>query len=220
MAFMALPKSRLWGGKQGNACGSHRPRGLWVETQAVESASSRSRELENYRVGCTIGLLPPEQGRGDRSKHGGSMANKPIQTRPVSENENLLRTKFYESIAAQSDLMDKLSERLLTLELAIPGLFATVLKLTRGEKATLPVNTALNIAFACWLLALILTLIALTPKKWKVDVTILKQDSGKFSESLGIEDYFEQSALYKRRLITASSILFFIGIFSAVFTLG
>lgn len=148
------------------------------------------------------------------------MANKPIPTRPVSENENLLREKFYESIAEQSILMDKLCERLLTLELAIPGLFATVLKLTRGDKATLTINAALNLAFACWLLALILTLIGLTPKKWIVDVSILKQDPEKLSEGLGIEDYFEQSALYKRRLVVASSILFFIGIFSAMFTLG
>ena len=148
------------------------------------------------------------------------MASKPIATRPVSDNENLLRQKFYESIAAQSDLMDKMSERLLTLELAIPGLFATVVKLTRGDKATVTINAALNIAFACWLLALILTLIALTPKKWRVDLTVLKQDPKKLSEGLGIEDYFEQSALYKRRLVVASSILFFIGVFSAVFTLG
>jgi len=148
------------------------------------------------------------------------MANKPIATRPVSENENLLRKKFYESITEQSSLMDKLSERLLTLELGIPGLFATVVKLIRGDKATLTINAALYIAFACWLLALIFTLAALTPRKWEVDETILKQDPQKFSEVLGIEDFFEQSAIYKRRLVVASSILFFIGIFSAMFTLG
>lgn len=151
---------------------------------------------------------------------GDKMANKPISTRPVGENENLLRNKFYESIAAQSDLMDKLAERLLTLELAIPGLFATVLKLTRGADATLPVNMALNLAFALWLLALILTLTALIPRTWQVDVSILKQNPKKYSEGLGIEDYFNQSALYKRRLLIASSILFFAGIFSATLTLG
>lgn len=147
------------------------------------------------------------------------MSNQSISTRPLNENETLLRKKFYESIAAQSDLMDTLSERLLTLELGIPGLFATVVKLTQGDEATLTINTALYIAFACWLLALILTLAALTPKKWQVDISVLKQDPEKFSEGLGIEDYFEQSAIYKRRLIIASSILFFIGIFSAIFTL-
>jgi len=148
------------------------------------------------------------------------MGNQPIPTVPLGEPEKLLRQKFYESIAAQSDLMDKLSEKLLTLELGIPGLFAAVLKLTRGDDATLTINAALNIAFACWLLALILTLVALTPKKWKVDVGILKQDPQKLAEGLGIEDFFERSAIYKRRLIVASSILFFAGIFSAVFTLG
>lgn len=148
------------------------------------------------------------------------MAGKAIPTIPVSENQNLLRKKFYENIAAQSDLMDKLSERLLTLELAIPGLFATVLKLTRGEDATLPINAALNWAFVFWLAALILTQMALTPKKWTVDDTVMKQDPKKFSEGLGIEDYFEQSALYKRRLAVASSVLFFAGIFCATLTLG
>lgn len=148
------------------------------------------------------------------------MANKPIVTRPVREDENLLRKKFYESIATQSDLMDKLAERLLTLELGIPGLFATVLKLTRGDDATLPITSALNIAFLLWLLALVLTLMALTPKKWNVDVGVMKQDPEKYSEGYGIEDYFNQSALYKRRLLITSSILFFAGIFSATLTLG
>lgn len=148
------------------------------------------------------------------------MSSKPISTRPLNDNEKLLREKFYESIVAQSDLMDKLSERLLTLELAIPGLYATILKLTRGDEATLTVNTELNFTFACWLLALILTLMALTPRKWVIDPTILKQDPKKFSEALGIEDFFEQSAIYKRRLITASSLIFFAGIVSAVLTFG
>jgi len=148
------------------------------------------------------------------------MSQPPISTQPLSDNQKLMRDKFYESLTAQSDLMDKLSERLLTLELAIPGLYATALKLTSGDKATLIINGAFYLTLACWLLALILTLIALTPKKWRVDPTILKQDPKKFSEGLGLEDFFEQSAAYKRRWVTASSILFFIGIVSALFTWG
>lgn len=148
------------------------------------------------------------------------MNNQPISTRPLNDNEKLLREKFYESIAAQSDLLDKLSERLLTLELAIPGLYATVLKLVSGDKATVAVNPAFYLTFAFWLLALALTLAALTPKKWKVDPSILKQDPKKFSEGLGIEDFFEQSAIYKRRLVIASSVLFFAGIVCAAYTIG
>lgn len=148
------------------------------------------------------------------------MKDQPIPARPLDENEAALRKKFYESITAQADLMDRLAERLLTLELGIPGLFATVLKLIRGDSATLLINPALYLAFGLWLLALILTLAALTPKKWTVDPNILRQDPRKFSAGLGIEDYFTQSALHKRRLLVASSLLFFAGIFSAIFTLG
>jgi hypothetical protein len=147
------------------------------------------------------------------------MSNPPISTRPLSDNEKLLRQKFYENITAQSDLLDKLSERLLTLELAIPGLYAAVLKLVRGDKATAVLNAAFYMTFGCWLLALLLTLAALTPRKWPVDPGLLKQDPAKFAEGLGIEDFFEQSALYKRRLIIASGLVFFAGIFSAAYTI-
>jgi hypothetical protein len=105
------------------------------------------------------------------------MIDDTIQIRPVDENENLLRRKFTGSITGQSDLMDKLSERLLTLELAIPGLYATALKLMRGDKAIVAVNCALYVTFACWAAALLLTLAALTPKKCLVNTKVLKQDS-------------------------------------------
>ena len=107
------------------------------------------------------------------------MKNTPISTVPLSENEELLRKKFYESITTQSDLMDKLGVQLLTLELAIPGLFATVLKLKSGDAATVTVNFALNLTFLCWVLALILTLVALTPKNWNVDPDHLKTGPAK-----------------------------------------
>ena len=148
------------------------------------------------------------------------MSDQPISTRPVSDHEKLLRQKFYESVTAQSDLLDKLGERLLTLELAIPGLYATALKLVSGDKATLFIGAALYVTFTCWLIALALTLAALTPKKWQVDPAILKQDPQKFSEGLGLDDFFEQSATRKRRLLMVSSVVFFAGIFSAIFTIG
>jgi len=148
-----------------------------------------------------------------------TMSEQPIPTRPVNRQENLLRDKFYESIAGQSDLMDNLAVRLLTLELAIPGIYATALKLISGDDARVIVNAAFTITFLCWIASIILTLIALTPRKWRVDLTILKQDPEKKFEALGVEDFFHQSALYKRRLLIASSLLFFAGIFSAVFTL-
>jgi hypothetical protein len=148
------------------------------------------------------------------------MSDKPIPVRPLTDNEKLLREKFYVSITVQSDLMDKLSERLLTLELAIPSLYAAVIKLISGDSATAVLNAAFYITFGCWLLALALTLLALIPKKWKVNPTILRQDPARMAdEGLGMEDFFERSAQYKRKLLIASSVLFFAGIFSAAFTI-
>jgi hypothetical protein len=79
---------------------------------------------------------------------------------------------------------------------------------------------AFYITFALWLAALGLTLFALIPQKWTVDPTILKQDPKKLSKGLGIEDFFEQSAAHKRRLIVFSSVLFFTGIVGAAFTIS
>lgn len=146
------------------------------------------------------------------------MSSQPISTRPPTENENLLRKKFYESIAAQSELMDKLGGQLLTLELGIPGLYATVIRLTGGDKATVAFDALLTLTLGCWLAALVLTLAALTPRSWRVDTSILKQDPAKFGQGLGLEDFFTQSAIHKRRLLVASAVLFFAGIVAAIFT--
>ncbi len=148
------------------------------------------------------------------------MATKTVLTVPPGEQDKILRQKFYESVAAQSDLVDKLSGQLLTLELAVPGLYATVVKLVGGDKATLSINAAFFVTFGAWLVALALTVLALLPQKWTVDAGVLKQDPARLSEALGIEDFFRRSADYKRRLVMASSIFFFVGTVSAALNLG
>lgn len=147
------------------------------------------------------------------------MNNKPIPTRAPSSHEKILKDKFAESIANQSENMDKLGQQLITLELAIPGLYATVLKLISGDKAILTANKGLYITFACWFFALLLTLISLIPRKWKVNGNIMKQDPSTKNRELGIEDFFYKTAQHKRRFIITSGLLFFAGIVSAVFTI-
>ena len=148
------------------------------------------------------------------------MSNKPIPTRPLTDNEKFLREKFYETIVAQNELLDKWGERLLTLELAIPGLYAAVLKLVAGDNATMTMNAAFYITFGSWLLALVLTLVALFPKKWTVNPTVLRQSPDLIvKQGLGIEDFFEKPTQHKRRLLTVASVLFFVGIFSSAFTI-
>lgn len=147
--------------------------------------------------------------------------NRPLQTSPLSDDDTVLKQKYREAVAGQAELMDKLGAQLITLELAIPGLYATALKLAQGEDATLPANNWLvYLTFACWLFALLLTLIALIPKNWNVNQQVMIQDPRHYkSDGLGIEDFFHQSARYKMRLLVPSSIFLWAGIFLAVATI-
>lgn len=144
-----------------------------------------------------------------------------LTTRPLSSSEKLLRDKFYERYVGQNELMDKLAQQLITLELAIPGLYATVLKLLQGETAVLPDGFWLYFTFGCWFLALLLTLFSLIPRTWRVDPTILKGDPAGKGEGgvLGLEAFFYQSARYKRILLIPACLLFWVGIASAALIL-
>jgi hypothetical protein len=144
------------------------------------------------------------------------MSEQPIPTAPpVSPEAALLRQKFYEQFAAQSEQMDKLGGQLITLELAVPGLYATVLKLVQGEKATLTADGWLYFTFGCWFLALLLTLLSLVPRHWKVDPTVVKGDEASQKPVMGLEDFFYQSAQYKRRRLIPAILLFWAGIMGA-----
>ena len=142
-----------------------------------------------------------------------------IPTVPEDPGDEILRQKFYESVAEQDRLVSKVTGQVLTVELAIPGLYATVLQLLRGESGTIDLSLAFYLTYACWLLALLLTLVALIPRKWQVDPDILAQDPRKKIKVLSLKEFFYRSAAYKRRLLIASCVLFFAGILFAGFTI-
>ena len=112
------------------------------------------------------------------------MNEKPISTRPPSDTESLLRTRFVEDIGDQAAQMNK------------PSLY---------------------LSFACWFLALLLTLISLIPRKWRVNPSILKQHSSQEPEELGIEDFFYKTAQYKCRFLIPFVLFFPLGFFSGFF---
>jgi hypothetical protein len=148
-----------------------------------------------------------------------------IATRPPNENENLLQKKFYEDFAAQAERVDKLSAQLLSMELAIPGIYATVLKLIAGEDGVLRNLPVIQWTFALWGIALLLTIGGMIPKEYNVNPKILKQPKEQEGDEdpdreIGIEEYFIKSASYKRSFVIASSIFFFLGIMVAAFTIG
>ena len=147
------------------------------------------------------------------------MSKDSIITRPLNENEEFLRKNFYESIVMQNEILDKICERLVTLELTVPSLYAAIIRLVHGNNGVVIINSALYITFACWFISLILIMMALLPRRWKVDPSVIRQNPHNLSDGLGIEDFYEKSANYKHWLIILSSAIFFLGVFFALFTI-
>ena len=132
-----------------------------------------------------------------------------IKTRLPGTEENLHRERFYDAVANQAGLMDKLAQTLLTVELAIPGLYATTLKLVSG-KESLNLSCALILAFVFWLIALITTLFAVIPKQYEV-----KPNEIRNSEQ-SIETFFYKSARDKWHLLLCSITFFIAGIYGVL----
>jgi hypothetical protein len=143
-----------------------------------------------------------------------------VYSAPPSKSDEELEKGFVTAIIDQPKLLDELAKQLVTLNLAIPGLYATALKLIGGDDAV--VNSAIMIggAFFCWFVALALSLFSLIPRKWKVDQSILRRNvEVRKGDALSIEEFFRASARYKRLLLIAASLLCFVGICFACLTL-
>jgi len=131
--------------------------------------------------------------------------NDVIKTRSPGKEERLLQERFYGAVANQAALMDKLAQTLLTVELAIPGLYATSLKLVSG-KETLNFSCALILAFLFWLIALTTTLFAVIPKQYDVNTNEIR------NSEKSIETFFYKSARDKWHLLMLSITFFVAGL--------
>lgn len=143
------------------------------------------------------------------------MNETPMKTRPLSPETVFLREQYYAAKTGQSDLMDGWARDLLKLELAIPGLYATVLKLVEGSEARAPASPLLFGVFGCWGAALLITVVALVPRGWRVDESKVKAHPAGEQEPLSLEGFFSKTAEYKRRLLVIATFLFFAGLFLA-----
>jgi len=127
-------------------------------------------------------------------------------TQPLDKIDEVLRESFAKDIVDQAARLDDLAKQLITLEIAVPGAYAAILKLASGEAATLS-NPWLSVAaFIAWFAALGLTLLALIPLRRQVDPDSLTD----------IQNYFTDSAARKLRCVIPASVLTLLGIGLAV----
>ena len=134
-------------------------------------------------------------------------------TRPVEPGEEALRVKFFERYADQAKQMDELGRQMITIELAVPGIYAAVLALLQGQNATLGSGWLVTATFGLWFVSMVLTFVSLFPRKYKVDPSILIGEE----QGMGVATFFRKSAEYKRRLLIAAALIFWLGIVAALF---
>ncbi|MBK8454845.1 MAG: hypothetical protein WAQ53_03955 [Thiofilum sp.] len=145
-----------------------------------------------------------------------------INAIPKTKAEEALVTSFYQDVAAQAERFDKFALELIKLQLAIPALYAAVLKLAAGGDAK-ENALVLGVVFTLWLLAAALSFISLFPaEKYRVNPLLAIEDPQSADESgespLAINTYFRLSARRKLRLLTASCLLSFLGIALAIYS--
>lgn len=129
-----------------------------------------------------------------------------IKGRSPNKEEIFINEKYLESISKQPELMDSVAKQLLTLELAIPGIYASVLKLVSSGEKPLSLSTDLYFVFACWLVSLICIIMAIIPRTYKADL----------NDKTAIRKSFFEAALYKFTWILASVATFVAGLFFAI----
>lgn len=132
-----------------------------------------------------------------------------VEAIPLSKFDESVLDSFAKDVAAQATRMDDLAKQLITLNLAIPGLYASVLKLVSGDAAQMTDTTSLTITFAAWLLSLGLAFVSLLPQHYAVMANNLTH----------MQQYFYASAKRKYWLVGTACACSFFGVCFAVFSL-
>ena len=128
---------------------------------------------------------------------------------PQPADEALIKA-YHDAVIKQADLYVDLAKELLKLELAIPGIYAAALKLVTSQSPNVSLVAA---AFGFWLLALVATLQALFPRRYEVlHDAVQRVGRAEANGPLTIEEFLQQSAQDKRRLLLWAIPLFFLGI--------
>ncbi len=128
---------------------------------------------------------------------------------PLGKVDEILLECFAKDVAGQAARLDELAKQLITLGIAIPGIYAAVLKLVSGNKSLHDNPKLLLLAFIFWLCSLGLSLTSLLPVRYAVD-----QDS-----LTDIRHYFSSSARRKLCLLSLACFSSCLGMYLAVLSI-
>ena len=140
------------------------------------------------------------------------------ETEPPSEEDLLLLGEFRREIIRQGERVDDLAKELFKMELAVPGVYIALLKTFEGRG--IGSEWVVAAVFACWAIAVCLTIFELFPRTYRILEGVVDRASSPFpSRDLTIRDYFVVVAGRKRRLLIISCFAFFAGVALAALTL-
>ncbi|MDM8546494.1 hypothetical protein QUF61_08360 [Candidatus Venteria ishoeyi] len=146
--------------------------------------------------------IPVARTRSEADPDSPALRIKAESTAAYTAFDKTLQESFATDFIQQSERMNDIAKQLISLQLAIPAVFAALLKLLAGKEATLEASYYMVFSFLCWLFALVFSLLALRPKAYRVDKTSL--DS--------LQHFYQTSATDKYWRITISSLLTLLGL--------
>lgn len=143
-------------------------------------------------------------------------------TSAPSALDKALQEQIIEDFSQQNQLLSDSAKTLLSLQIAIPTLFAALLKMQAGKDAMLNLDSFSGsvfviAAFLFWLLGLYLSLSALNPRHYRVDPHLLQ--APKDNPARDIYSFYQDSAAYKHGRIFWSSFAAVAGLFCMLVSL-
>lgn len=132
--------------------------------------------------------------------------------------DQALQRQVIDDFTQQNQLLSDSAKTLLSLQIAIPTLFAALLKMQAGKDAILNLDTVSSsffviAAFLFWLLGLYLSLNALNPKRYYVDPHLLQTPADNKQQALDIYSFYQASTNHKHHCIFWSSFSAIAGLF-------
>ena len=106
---------------------------------------------------------------------------------PPSKIDELLLEGFAQDLINQISRLDDLAKQLITLQIAILGLYAIILKLAAGVDTVAANLLLMGFALAAWTLAQSLCFLSLWPKRREVDPDDLGQVQRYFSDGIRLK---------------------------------
>ncbi len=127
-----------------------------------------------------------------------------------------LQESFAQDFSEQGKRLDETAKQLLTLQIALPSVFAALLKLLAGKDAFLAMNDVMSTTLVCgafisWIAAVFFSLRALKPEHHQVNPNVLENRSTD-KTFFGLLDFYQHNAARKHQHISVSTVLTVLGL--------